>query len=181
MKKSLSLIALILLIGVAASQAQEPRKGYVGLGVGAAFLTGDLKDDCNTGVQFGVDFGYRFTKNVGISAMMFGTNFKSKHNDNSIGLSGFMVGPLLTTAIESGKVEFDLKPLIGLCQGMLYIKNADTERSDMAFSAGADARIRWNCWDRVSLSGGVNYFYGKPEDVDLSSFGITVGVNYRFK
>jgi len=181
------LIALISFIGINCVNAQSnrTRNGFIGISIGPAIPMGSfIKDNCNTGIQFNADFGYLFTENIGIHAEVFGTTFSSKYNDNSIGLTGVLVGPLFSTL--SGEVEFDFKPGVGFANGRLNIKNQGSSSSKTTFSFGGAASVRWNLWEKFSLSGNVMYCYGKPKDddniiVDLSSLAVMVGVNYRLK
>ncbi|MDR1984212.1 MAG: porin family protein [Prevotellaceae bacterium] len=184
LKKSLLIIVLIGFVSVSVhAQDSETRKGFIGISLGAALPMGEFnKKYCNTGMQFNVDFGYLFSKNIGISAALFGTDFAAKRNTkNSVGLSGLLVGPLFSTATSNGKIEFDFKPMAGFAQGNLYESNDDVSSSKTTFTCGGGAALRWNCWKRFALSGNVNYYYGKPETIDLSSLGIMVGVVYRLR
>ncbi len=157
------------------------RKGYIGMDIGAAIPTGEfIADNCDVGVQINFDFGYLFSEHVGITSTFLFTTFTSKYQtNNSVGLVGLMAGPMFTFGPESKVVEFDLKPLLGFAMGSLY-EGSENTTSDLAVCIGAAALLRWNAWSRVSLSGGLNYYYSTPEEVDLSSLGITVGVNFRF-
>jgi ABC-type glucose/galactose transport system permease subunit len=182
LKKMLLLIALISFINVGVVNAQETeQKGFVGLSVGPAIPMGEfVKEYCKTGIQVNIDFGYRFAKNIGVYAGFFMTDFSVKRNsDYSVGLFGLVVGPLFTTA--TGPIELDFKPLIGYSQGSIDLGNGTSANSKSTFIYGGAASVRWNCWRKISLSGNVMYIYGKPEKTDLSSLGITVGVNYRLR
>jgi hypothetical protein len=183
LKKMLLLIALISFVNVSVVSAQdaETQKGFIGVSLGAAIPMGDyVKDYYKTGVQFNFDFGYLFAKNIGIHAELFGTNFTGKRNsDYSVGLTGLLAGPLLSTA--TGALEFDFKPFIGYSRGSVDLGDDDPAYSKYTFSYGGAASVRWNCWKKFSLSGNVIYIYGKPESYDFSSLGIMVGVNYRLR
>lgn len=169
-------------------KAQE-RKGYVGMSMGAAFMTGELKDVFQpVGAQFTINFGYLFTHHVGIHASIFGTTFIYKLNtSNDLGLSGSLVGPLLSTATETGKLEFDLRPGIGFAGGSGTVDNKSTNTNSVALALGLGGSLRWNCWSRVSFVFNLDYYHAKPKDdsperyvMDLSSFGISAGANFRF-
>jgi hypothetical protein len=159
------------------------RKAYIGFGVGPAFLTGGDLDSFGTGVQVNFNFGYLVSKNVGFTATIFSTDFTSKYTDDvSIGLQGFFVGPLFSTPLgESEKVEFDFKPMIGYAKAHATIgSKSGVTTDDGVFALGAGASLRFNLSTRFSLSGNLDYYHGEVGGVDLSSFGITIGANYRF-
>jgi len=165
------------------------RKGYIGMNVGPAFMMGELKDYFESpGFGFSVSFGYLFTSNVGIHSAIFGTQFEVEgKSSQSLGLSGFLVGPLFSTATKTGKVELDFRPTMGFAQGAATIDNKSVNTKTSTFAFGLGGSLRWNCWKRVSLTVNLDYYYGKPKDdsdqrieMDLSSFGISFGANYRF-
>ena len=178
------LIAMVGFISINSVSAQndDVKKGFIGISLGAAIPMGSfIADNCNTGGQFNIDFGYLFAKNIGMHAQLFGTMFYSKYQtDNSIGLAGLQVGPLFSTS-STGVLEFDFKPSIGFARGSLFEGYSESSRSEITFSFGATASIRWNCWRNFSLSSSVMYIYGKPEGIDLSSIGIMIGANYRLR
>jgi hypothetical protein len=183
LKKIILLIAFISFVNVSVIHAQdsETRKGFIGIGLGAAIPIGSfVSDNCDVGFQFNIDFGYLFSKNVGIAASAFGTSMASKYqSENSVGLTGLMAGPLFSVA--SGAVEFDFKPMLGYARGVLYLGNDDSSTSKLTFTYGGAVAVRWNCWKKFSLSANVMYCYGKPEGMDLSSIGVMAGVAYRLK
>ncbi len=190
MKKLFLFIVLVALFAqVRVLRAQdESCKGYIGLTVGPAFMTGELKDFFNTGVEFSVNFGYLFIPHVGIQSSIFGTSFPVKENSSTtLGLTGLLVGPLFSTATTTGKIEFDFRPAIGFASGSATMNEQSTTTKSTTLALGLGGSLRWNCWRRISLSANLDYYYGKPKDdsaqkveMDLSSFGISVGINYRF-
>lgn len=156
------------------------RKGYVGLGIGGAFMT-ESYDNVDGGFQVNINFGYLFSKNIGITSSFFDTSFDlSNYKDTSIGLTGFLVGPMFSTATTSEKVEFDLRPMIGVAFGSVTVGSKSGTTDETVFSFGVGGSVRWNCASRISISGNVDYYRGEIDDVDLSSVGITAGVNFRF-
>ena len=189
--KKLFVFAVLVAMMASANvlKAQPERKAYVGLNAGPAFMLGELKDYFESpGVGISINFGYLFTPHAGIHAAFFGTQFTVKGNSsNTLGLSGMLAGPLFSTATESGKVEFDFRPTIGFAQGAATIEQQSAQTKNVTFAFGAGGSLRWNCWSRVSLAANLDYYYGKPQDdsaqkveMDLSSFGFSFGVNYRF-
>jgi len=162
---------------------EDFRRGYIGFTFGPAFPTGDIdKDAISGGAHLNiVNFGYLFSKNVGIAATWFGTSFISKDDNKSgIGLGGIMAGPLLSTASQNRKMEYDLKPMIGFANGTV-IENNKNSSSSRTIALGIGGALRLNCWKMVSLSVGIDYYNSKPESIDLSSYALVFGVNYRLK
>ncbi|MDH6357970.1 outer membrane beta-barrel protein [Parabacteroides sp. PF5-9] len=187
MKKLFFLFVLPLLVNVLYAQEQsqpelEPlRRGYIGIGVGPAFLTKSY-DNASSGIQANLNFGYLISESVGINASVLGTSFDlSNYTDQSIGLSGFLVGPLFSTAYAADKFQFDLRPTVGYVKGSVSVGNKSGTTKEGSFAAGAGASVRWNTWRLFSLSANLDYYYGKINDVDLSSIGVTIGVSYRLK
>lgn len=147
-------------------------KGYIGFGIGRVFPSGSYVE-AKSGVQINVNIGYLFSSHVGIAATIFTTSFDlSNYPDIAVGLTGIMSGPLFSTASASGEWTFDLRPMAG------FVTESITDKT--AFSAGMGGSIRWNCGQRFSLSGNMDYYRGVVNEIDLSSFGITFGINFRF-
>ena len=164
-------------------QSIDIRKGYIGITFGPAFPTGDIDNDAiSGGAHLNIaNFGYLLSEHVGIAATWFGTSFYSKYDSKtSLGLGGIMVGPLLSTASQSRKVEYDLKTMIGFANGTL-IEDNETSSSSRALALGIGGAVRWNCWKKFSLSCGIDYYNSKPESINLSSYAFVIGVNYRLK
>ena len=182
MKKLLLLIVFAAFTTIATAQDYEVRKGYIGLGLGPAWLTEDYTN-ADSGLQVNINFGYLLSQNVGIAATYFSTDFElSNYSDRTIGLAGFMAGPLFSFPSPSGKVEFDLKPMIGYVKATATIgsnSGTTTDKGKLGFAAGAT--VRWNVWPRISLSAGFDYYHGKIGGYDLSSYGLTIGAAYRIK
>ncbi|MDR2810616.1 MAG: porin family protein [Tannerellaceae bacterium] len=192
-KKLHLIIVLIALVNVSMLRSQNAPttqttptvevfpKGYIGLSIGGASLTKDISN-ASGGIQANINFGYLFTEHVGIAATAFATSYKLSNYDNAtVGLSGTLVGPLFSTLSGNGAIQFDFRPAIGLAQGTVTVGSVSGNTDDFVFAAGAGASVRWNCSRKISLSANFDYFSGKPDDVDLSSYGLTVGINYRLK
>jgi hypothetical protein len=159
------------------------RKGYVGLGIGGASMMDNLNGAYDVGTQVNINFGYLFSKNIGIAASFFSTDFPSARVDNNaIGLQGIMVGPLLSTfAGASEKVELDLRPMIGSAQAHVTIGNKSGRTTDDAIIAlGLGVSARFNLSNYFSLSANLDYFNGEVDGINMSSVGIMIGANYRF-
>jgi hypothetical protein len=155
------------------------RKGYVGIAFGPSFLT--KLDNVDAGVQVNViNFGYLFNSNVGITSSALLTSY-TLSSDVSIGITGFMVGPLFSfAATPAQKVEFDIRPTIGYATGMVDGESTN----EHGFSFGLGGTVRWNCWSRVGFSGNLDYYNMVIKEdeykTNMSSFGVTIGVNFRF-
>lgn len=132
----LPLIFILLVSGVFAQSGRQ----YVGLSIGPSFPTGDFaKTELNdstsgwakTGVSFQVTYAYRFTHNIGITAIVSysGNGFditsyknalEAAHPDTMFsveaGLSwssgGIMVGPYLRFPL-SDNLSWDVRGLVG--------------------------------------------------------------------
>ena len=164
------------------SSSSDFRKGHVGLAVGGAFLTEDYYN-VDAGIQVNLTFGYLFGKNIGITSTIFGTSFNvsdTKYSDASIGLTGMMAGPLFSVATGSGIVEFDGKPMIGFGIGTVTAGSQSDTSDEVGFVFGLGGSVRWNCAKRISISGNFDYYNCTIDEVDLSSIGIGIGVNFRF-
>ncbi len=167
---------------VSQEPSSEPtaRKGYIGITLGAAFLTKDYTNT-SSGGQFTINSGYLFKKNFGITGSFFGTSYAlDNYDDASVGLIGMLVGPLFSTDAISKAIEIDARPTIGL--GWLSASyNGESDSSDeTSFIFGLGSSIRWNCSKWISISGNLDYYNGTVEDLNLSSFGISAGINFRF-
>ncbi len=184
MKKLLFFILLITVTNVLNAQEDdfEIRKGYVGLGVGPTFLTKSYSN-VGTGIQANINFGYLLSDYIGITASFLSTTFElSNYSDRSVGLTGFMVGPLFSTYLNnSPKFELDLRPTVGYVKGSVSIGSLSGNTKEGSFAAGAGGSFRWNLWRLFSLSANIDYYYGKIDDLNLSSVGITIGASYRIK
>ncbi|GHT10263.1 hypothetical protein FACS189415_8000 [Bacteroidia bacterium] len=162
------------------AQERDSRKGYIGGGIGGAGLMKEYSDAAG-GLQLNVNFGYLFSNNVGIAASFYNTSFDIEgYKNTSIGLTGLLAGPLFSTSMASGILDFDVRPGIGVAMGNVSSGSASVNSDDYIFSFGLGTSLRWNCSDYVSLSANMDYYYGKVFDLDLSSIGFSIGVNYRF-
>jgi hypothetical protein len=154
------------------------KKGYIGISFGPSFLT-KLKQ-VDAGMQVGiVNFGYLFNSHVGVTSSIITTSYDV--SDASIGISGFMAGALFSfAAIPSQTVEFDIRPAIGYARGA--VDGESTDENGFAFGLGGS--VRWNCWRLVSFSGNLDYYNMTVKNdnyrTNMSSAGVTVGVNFRF-
>ncbi|MDR2775314.1 MAG: porin family protein [Tannerella sp.] len=157
------------------------RKGYAGIMIGGSFLSEDY--NLENGVQINANFGYLFGRHIGITSSFLYTSYDlTKVDDASLGLAGFLVGPLVSFPLPSQKVAFDLRPTIGFVS--IHAENdddSDTDGSAMAVDLGGS--VRWNVSRSISLSVNLDYIYHtefEDYNIDLNSFGLTFGLNFRF-
>lgn len=182
--KKVVLLSVILVVCFNTSIAQEVKtfKNYAGIKAGLAFPMGQyVSDNYKIGGQFDFNFGYLFSENIGIATLLFYTFFPKKGDSSgSVGLGGFMVGPLFAITSELSKVGFDVRPSIGFGTGSGINTPYSASSGAITITAGLGASVRWNCRRELSLSGNVDLFYGSPKSVNLSSFAISIGVHRRF-
>jgi hypothetical protein len=161
------------------------RKGYAGIGLGAAILLEDYDYIDGTGLQFNINFGYLFSAHVGITGSFMLTSYNA-NNDVKTGLRGGLVGPLISFSNDARKVEYDIRPTLGIVSGKVNYKNESLSSDNMALLVGVGGSVRWNVSQLISLTGNLDtYYHGelKAEDLlfeSLSSIGVSVGVNFRF-
>jgi hypothetical protein len=163
------------------------KKGYIGAGVGVAFLLGDYSD-ASTGIQFNASAGYLFSPHVGINGSFMLTKFKIDNDEDvnaSIGLRGGFVGPLFSFANSNRKIEYDIRPTIGLVGLKIDLESVSVKSEDMVLGFGLGGTIRFNVSDVISLTGAVDYIYHTEfdeldEDYSLASGAVSVGINFRF-
>jgi hypothetical protein len=165
-----------------ASPAPYRRRGYVGMAIGGAFPTKD-SEYAGTGIQFCVNAGYLFAKNIGITSSFLANSYEAKKfTDTRVGLSGALIGPLISFGSESGIVEFDIRPTVGF---LTIEVTGDNKWSsdDTALALGLGWSVRWNLSKYISLSGNLDYMnQGEFDDTNwlLSAISSTFGVNFRF-
>jgi hypothetical protein len=164
------------------------KRGYVGIGFGPAILMEEYNDTESTGIQFNINVGYLFSKRVGITASYLVTSYDVKGADDvTIGLRGFLVGPLFTFEPASPKIEIDIRPMVGYIQGKLSGNNVSL-KTKSTFGAGLGASVRFNLIDYLSISANLDsVFHGdlsdNPDGLSIQSYAstaITFGVNFRF-
>jgi hypothetical protein len=158
------------------------RKGYAGVSVGPSLLLAEYSDINETGLQFNANFGYLFKKNIGVTASFLLTSYGAEDEDISVGLRGGLVGPVISFQNSSLKVEYDIRPTVGIASGKISGNNASLKTDKMTFMLGVGGSVRWNVADFISLTGNLDtYFHGEFDIVEsLASIGMTVGVNFRF-
>jgi hypothetical protein len=164
---------------------EDYKKGFIGLSVGAAYLSDDM-GILGTGTQVAVNFGYMFSPHVGIAASSFMTDFPVSTggvtlNDVSMGLLGFVTGPLFSTpANDTRTVELSFRPALGFARFQAQIGNESGTGDEISFVFSIGAALQINLSRHFALSAHADYFNSKIDGIDLSSFGLSIGANYRF-
>lgn len=173
------------------SQTEDnDRKGYIGIALGPAFKAGDFKGN---GAQLNlVNFGYLFSKHIGMSGTWAGVAFETDNvnsRNNTVCWGGILLGPMFSCASPNKKFDFDLRLQIGYSAGSFTkydLVNVDKEHP-AAMALGGGVSVRWNFWKYMSLSSNFDYYHTKPDfggsigKFNMSSTAFTIGVNYRLK
>jgi len=161
------------------------RKGYIGLGIGAAIpLTNEIKDArFTTGAQVNINFGYLFSENIGINASFFSVSFLNSYFSNlQLGVAGLLAGPLISAPLnESRTIEFDFRPTIGYGTPSMSVDNSTiTNVNETGFAIGIGSSLRFNLSSRFAISANLDYYNTFVKDLNIASFGVNVGFNFRF-
>jgi hypothetical protein len=165
--------------GSSRSSSDVERKGYVSVTLGAAVVTEEYSD-IDVGAEFTLNAAYLFAKNVGVDATFLYTTYSSD-DDFSVSATGFFIGPLISFANSSKKIEFDFKPQIGTSKIKSHGDVSFTFKTK--FSYGGGFSVRFNITDRIAVSGNANYYSivaKDSKDINLSHIGISGGFHIRF-
>lgn len=133
------------------------KKGFIGLELGANLPIGKFADEndgaAKTGLQINfINFGYLFSENIGITATWFGASnpIEGFGSDYLWAQGGLLIGPLFSIPF-SEKVEWDIKPMVGLSRAT--ITNIGLEYSI--------AKYEWDLGDQsmgtLAIKGGVAF------------------------
>lgn len=170
------------------------KRGYLGISVGPSIPIGKFADKnngvANTGVQANLlNFGYLFSKNVGICASWFGAaNPIDMQNVEPWSYGGIIIGPLISMPL-SNKVDFDIRPMIGFSAttfpkiGNIASANAVTTAYDLGTT------FRFNVGNKLALTLSADYFSTKPEfdlgfvkvEQQITTLSLCGGLVYRLK
>ena len=201
MKHLLIFSLLIFFTSTVNAQEFSSKDGFISISLGAALPYGDFADDdlnnndaglAESGVSINlINFGYLFSKNIGITAMIQGAAFPLENgnsgNDPIWSYGTFMVGPLFTVRNPESKAEFDFRIMLGSMSGRLDPDNgaeaAEGEGGAIALGAG----FRYNISDLIAFTSNLDLISGNPEfDVNgstfeqpISSANITFGIAFR--
>ena len=164
------------------------RKGFIGLEIGANIPVGKFADKndgaAKTGLQINlINFGYLFTDNIGITATWFGASnpIQGSGTDYYWSQGGLLVGPLFSFPI-SEKIEWDIKPMVGLSTAS--ITNLDLETAS-SFTFNLGSGLRFNVSKLIALTFGVDYsvskFHWDIGDQTMGTIAIKGGFAFRLK
>ena len=194
----ISILAILTIVCMTHTSEGQTNKGYVGISVGAAIPMGTFKDDgmAQTGLQLSLlNFGYRFTDNIGLTLNWGGSAYTIDAELNDITSFGYLaIGPMFT--IPAGDVlSIDIKPQYALVYGNdEFIDGSEIEYTggsgilfgtSLNFDLGGPIGISFNT-DVFSISkfksasvAGIDLGEVDFED-NINSFNITIGVQFRF-
>ena len=175
------------------------RKGYIALTLGPAFPIGDFGDsDLNnakaglamTGFQISlINFGYRFSRNIGIAGLWNGTSHRIQHFDDGIWSHGSFLGGLLIT-FPSEKIDFDIRIMGGLMNATVTISSLNFESSGIAFGYDIGGVIRFHLGKIISFIVTADYAGGKPTlssgnsqsfEQSITTLNLAGGIAFRLK
>ena len=206
MKKTILFIILLTFTFLSNAQesdvpdyASEYSKGYIAIGLGAAFPGGEGLEDYNVGINLKfLDEGYRFTQYVGLTFGIdsSGLPFADSDINAAIGIARFSVGPMFTVPF-GGKISLDVKPkyafsMVGVFRG----DDVSSDLEDLTYSGSGFVfanSLVFKLTKGFTLSIDLDYSLGKfnkvknndgdSEDVDgnnLNIFTSGIGVRYNF-
>lgn len=164
----------------------DKRKSYIGISGSIAVPVGDFVNYSNVGFQLNLaNFGYLFTKNIGITATWFGA-VNPYIEDDYLELwsyGGLMGGPLFSFPV-SERLDWDFMPMIGIASTTLPDTGYEIETaSSVAFSAGTQLRLHLG--RHFSLLFNAGYFSTTPVfsnfEQNIGTFSIGFGGAYRLK
>jgi hypothetical protein len=195
MKKYTLFFAMILLSTNLFAQTNE-KKGYIGMTLGPSYPILDFADNSINNVNAGfarrgysntlINFGYRFGKNLGISASVFYSQYDVYQSATDIwwAVSGITAGPMLTIPVTD-KLFLDMKTNFGfvaadyVIEGLLYNENAGR-------GLGIDIRtsIRYNLFKRwcFIIEGGFlssNQKYLDAREMKIQNINLIMGIAFR--
>ena len=172
MKKTILFIILLTFTFLSNAQesdvpdyASEYSKGYIAIGLGAAFPGGEGLEDYNVGINLKfLDVGYRFTQYVGLTFGIdsSGLPFADSDIDAAIGIARFSVGPMFTVPYFGSGFVFANSIVFKLTKGF-------TLSIDLDYSLGKFNKVKINDGDSEDIAGN-----------NLNIFTSGIGVRYNF-
>lgn len=175
------------------SLAGVTRRGYVGFSFGPSVPIGDysnLSSAPKVGMQFNLGhFGYLFSKNVGICAsLMGGVNPLNYGEDDDEwdeeywSYGAMMVGPMISFPF-SPRVEWDIRPMIGVCSVTTPKMLGEEQGDGMSYCVGS--ALRFNVNRVLALMLTADYLYSEPSfdtgDLKVETLAFGVGIAFRLK
>jgi hypothetical protein len=192
------ILTILTIFCITKTSEAQTNKGYLGISIGAAIPTGTFKNDgmAETGLQLSLlNFGYRFTDNIGLTLNWGGSAYEIDSDLNDITSFGYLaIGPMFT--IPAGYVlSIDIKPQYAFVYGNdKFIDGSEIEYTggsgilfgtSLNFDLGGPIGLSFNT-DIFSISkfkeatvDGVGLGEVDFED-NINSFNITIGIQYRF-
>ena len=177
---SLLLAAATVTAFAQTDQDSNRRKGFIGISLGPSLPVGSFaKVEDKDGAAGGglhlnlINFGYRFSDKVGITAKYFGgANViklekeleREEENFEPWNYGGLLAGPMVSVPL-SNSVEVDFRPMVGFCAAMLpkhkSEREAKTSEASLAYSLGVN--FQFNVASRFGIHAGLDYFHTKSE------------------
>jgi hypothetical protein len=150
-------------------ETPRARRGYIGFGTGGAIAMNEEYDsETSTGGQLTINFGYLFSRRVGIAASLLFTNYAY---DYHYGTSGLITGPLFSFGRTGGNFSFDLRPGVGLARA---VKSYDDDHYPVYDIGGS---FRWGLGRFMSMTVNMDYYEGPG----TPTLGLSLGLNYRLR
>ena len=163
------------------------KKGFIGLELGANMPIGKFADINDGSAKIGfqinlINFGYLFSDNIGISLTWFGaSNPIEGSKDYLWSHGGLLIGPLFSFPV-SKKIDWDVKPTIGLSWASITNTNLNVSYS-FAFNIGTG--FRFNVSRLIALTLGIDYTKAKFQwdigEQSMGAFAIKGGFAFRLK
>jgi hypothetical protein len=160
---------------------ERERRGYLGPVVGVALPSGDDMTNFKPGLSLQLlQFGYLFSKNVGITVSWGNASNKNESGSFKVGTGGFMIGPMFS--IPSGKIVIDFRPQVGY----QYSAPSAPLSGAWAFSYSLGANLRYHLMPKMALLLGIDYFSTRPDfgfsdNPHINTIRIGGGVALRLK
>lgn len=146
------------------------RRGYIGVGAGGAVAIESTPYNADesdlVGTQLTINFGYLFSRRVGIAASLI----HSSYDYYFYGTSGLIAGPLFSFGKANGNFAFDIRPGVGFA-------NAVDSYDENGFIYNIGLSWRWGLGRYISMSANLDYYEGPG----TPALGVSLGVNYRLK
>lgn len=200
MKKILFVIPLLLISFALSAQEMQSKKGFISISIGPSFPLGDFasSDIGNTDAGFAnnglsinlINFGYLFSENFGITAMLNGSAYPfdaDNGNEPIWSYGALLVGPLFSTPLDKEKADLDLRFMVGTLTAILDPDNGNEEQEGSAGAISIGAGIRYHLSDKISLATGLDYISSNPEfevngndfNQSVASLNLTFGISFR--
>lgn len=192
--RRITLVALLAILSMNLFAQSTDRKGFVGITLGPAIPVGDFasKASSNNNAGFAktgmninlLNFGYRFGKNLGVTAFWFGAS----HEVDMSGVKAMwsygaiMAGPMYTLPVGE-KLELGLKGTIGSVAATLDIDQVG-KSTGSGFGYDLGASLHYNYAERWCLLLNADYLGAKPKFTNatrkIAAISLSAGIAYRW-